>query len=217
MAKPEANNMDPISIEFETEIADLNDLLPINNPVVTGNDDMENLKNIEANAADQNKSFDDYYREVKDVVDKSKPNENFKANDYADKRWLAKDYSKEQEYIFKEESPAEKNSNPTDKNSNSKNTYAGNTIITYNLGGRKASRLPAPAYQCLGSGEVNIEINVNQKGVVTSITVLSTNTSLNEACLTEAARRAALSSKFAIDLKAPSSQKGTINYKFVQQ
>ena len=220
IAKPVIFTQESISIEFEPDQnieAELNQLV---SPSLTGIDDPENLKNIEGNAAEQNKSFDDYYREAKDVVDNSKPKENFKANDYADKRWLAKDYSKEQDFFLKENIPDNQNnssSNNNINNSNSKNTYAGNTIITYNLGGRKATRLPIPAYQCLGSGEVNIEIYVNQKGNITSVTVLSASTTLNENCLTEAAQKAALSSKFAIDLKASTSQKGTINYKFVQQ
>lgn len=215
ISQPEIPRQDSISIAFEPDKISEDELNQLMNPTL-GDDDPENLKNIEANAAEKNKSFEDYYREAKEVVDNSKPKENFKANDYEDKRWLAKDYSKEQDFFVKEEIPINQN-NSNSNNSNSKNTYAGNTIITYNLGGRKATRLPVPAYQCIGSGEVTIEINVNQKGVITSINVLSANTILNESCLTEAARKAAFNSKFAIDLKAPISQKGTINYKFVQQ
>lgn len=220
IAKPIISNKDLMSLELEPDLSAENELPQLTNPPLTGNDNTENLKNIEGNAAENNKSFEDYYREAKEVADNSKPKENFKANNYEDKRWLAKDYSKEQDFFSKEAIPNNKNNSNSEnskENSNSKNTYAGNTIITYNLGGRKATRLPIPAYECLGSGEVNIEINVNQKGIITSIAVLSASTTLNETCLTEAARNAALSSKFAIDLKAPNSQKGTINYKFVKQ
>lgn len=220
ITKPVISTQESISIEFESDPVTEDELSQLNNVPLTGNDNNEDLKNIEGNAAEANKSFEDYYREAKEVVDNSKPKENFKANDYADKRWLAKDYSKEKDFFLNEAIPnnqTNSNSDNSKTNSNSKNTYAGNTIITYNLGGRKATRLPIPAYQCLGSGEVNIEINVNQKGVITSVTILSSNTTLNESCLTDAAYKAALSSKFSIDLKAPASQKGTINYKFVKQ
>jgi len=218
IALPTVSKEDLITVEFAPEEVQQNiNLSNINNNIQTqGNDDFKDIKNIEANAGDKNKSFDDYYREVQNIVDKSKPDENFKANDYADKRWLAKDYSKEQGFIVQEEKQENKTNNSNDK-SNSKNTYAGKAIITYNLGGRKALRLPVPAYQCLGSGEVIIEIFVNQKGNVISAQIVSAKTTLNENCLSDASVKSAFSSKFAIDLKAPTSQKGTINYKFIGQ
>ena len=216
VTKPDIVNEEMVSLEITPELPEL---LPL--PELTDGsfqEDNSDLKNMESNAAETNKSFDDYYREVKDIVNQGNTKESFKANDYADQRWLAKDYSKDQTISINDDQPKNQKNNTNDKsNSNSKNTYAGNTIITYNLGGRKATRLPIPAYQCLGSGEVNIEINVNQKGLVTSVTVLSSNTTLSETCLSEAAQNAALSSRFTIDLKAPTSQKGTILYKFVKQ
>ena len=216
VAHPKVSPNEAITIEFQPE--PLNEMMipQLNEQIISGNDNYENLKNIESNAGDQNKSFDDYYREAKEDLNKITPKENFKANDYNDLRNLAKDYTKENGFEVKTDNPESKNNN-SNSDSNSKNTYAGNTVITYNLNGRKASKLPVPAYQCLGNGEVIIEINVNQKGLVTSVTVLSAKTSLNEDCLTEAARIAAQRSRFAIDLKAPTSQKGTIQYKFVQQ
>lgn len=216
VSRPEISSNNEITLELEQDPAPLTEteLSPVNN----GNNDNKDLKNIEANEGDQNKSFDDYYREAQDMVNHSSSKESFKANDYNDLRNLAKDYTKDyQVNINDDNNKKQTNQSSTSSNSNSKNTYAGNTVISYNLGGRKASRLPVPAYQCLGSGEVNIEINVNQKGLVTSVTVLSAKTSLNEDCLTEAASIAARKSRFAIDLKAPASQKGTINYKFIQQ
>lgn len=216
VAHPRISPNESITIEFAPDpITDI--MIPqMNEQNLTGDDDFEDLKNIESNAAEQNKSFDDYYREVKEIVNKTSPNEPFIANDYKDLRDLAKDYTKENGFEVKTETTKDQN-NSNSENTNSKNTYAGKTVITYNLGGRKASKLPVPAYQCLGNGEVIIEINVNQKGYVTSVIVISAKTSLNEDCLTEAARIAAQKSRFAIDLKAPASQKGTIHYKFVQQ
>jgi hypothetical protein len=216
ISKPEVIKEDLVSLEITPEIPELTPLPELNSESLQK--DNSELKNMESNSADANKSFDDYYREVKDVVNKGNSKESFKANDYADQRWLAKDYSKDQTININDDQPKDQKNNSNDKsNSNSKNTYAGNTIITYNLGGRKTTRLPIPAYECLGSGEVNIEISVNQKGIVTSVTILSSNTTLNETCLSDAARAAAISSRFAIDLKAPTTQKGTILYKFVKQ
>jgi hypothetical protein len=216
VTKPEVLKDDSVNLEITPDIPEF-----IPTPELTDDATEENnseLKNIESNAGDANKSFDDYYREAQNMVDHGTSKESFKANDYNDLRYLAKDYTKENSVEINENPTKDQKKNQNDKsNPNSKNTYAGNTIITYNLGGRKATKLPIPAYQCLGSGEVNIEIYVNQKGNVTSVTILSANTSLNESCLTEAAKNAALSSRFTIDLKAPASQKGTIKYEFVKQ
>lgn len=216
ISKPEIQSKTEMTVELAPDIEPIIPKTENTEPENTNTG--EDLKNIESNAGDQNKSFDDYYREAQDIVDKGSAKESFKANDYSDLRNLAKDYTKDFQVNINDDNknnPA--NPSSANSNNNSKNTYAGNTVISYNLGGRKASRLPVPAYQCLGSGDVNIEIWVNQKGQVTSVSILSANTTLNEDCLSEAARKAALNSRFAIDLKAPASQKGIINYKFVQQ
>lgn len=219
ISKPEIQKEEEISVELAPDIESLIQIPDPNDLQSQNNEDNSDLKNISANAADQNKSFDDYYREVENIVNNSKPKENFKANDYADKRWLAKDYSKENTIDLKDDIKENKttSNNNSSNNVKSNNTYAGKAIITYNLNGRKATKLPVPAYQCLGSGEVIIEITVNQKGIVSSAVIISSKTSLNEDCLADAAKKSALQSKFAIDLKASATQKGTINYKFVQQ
>ncbi|MBI5539119.1 MAG: hypothetical protein HY951_03615 [Bacteroidia bacterium] len=218
ISKPEFSTQDNMSVELAPE--DLPQIIPtpeLNN-LLNQDENNSDIKNVSANASDQNKSFDDYYKEVEKIVNNGKSQDNFKANDYADKRWLAKDYSKEEGYEVKDESKENQTvTTNTNNNNKSNNTYAGKAIITYNLNGRKATRLPVPAYQCLGSGEVIIEITVNQKGIVSSAVIVSSQTSLNEDCLADAAKRSALLSRFAIDLKAPTSQKGTINYKFVHQ
>ncbi len=215
MAKPSIKSENSFSIEFAPDMPSENKLIPDqNNLQNNGDESLENVKNVSSNQADKNKSFDDYYKEVENIVN-NKPNEKFVANDYADKRNLAKDYSKENEFVVEPENNLNKQT--TNNKNSSKNTYAGNAIVTYNLGGRKAVRLPVPAYQCLGSGNVVIEVLVNNMGVVKSATIISSNTTLNESCLSDAAFKSALISKFAIDLKASSLQKGTINYKFIGQ
>ncbi len=180
-----------------------------------GNENAD-LKNIAVNEGDNNRSSDDYYKEFQDIVGQNKGRSVFQAENYDDKRWLIKDYSKESEYIYKEEQ--DKNpENQTVNNKQSNNTYAGKTIISYNLNGRKATKLPIPSYQCMGSGEVIVDIIVNQKGNVTSAVVRNFTTPTGEACLPEAATNAALRSRFSIDLKASQQHKGYITYKFVAQ
>jgi len=94
--------------------------------------------------------------------------------------------------------------------------YRGPSVISYDLGGRRATRLPVPVYQCSGGGDVMVLIEVNRRGVVTSANIQTAN-SENNSCLHEAARRAALSSRFAVDSKAPEPQKGNIVYRFIAQ
>lgn len=217
MTKPVVVNETQFSIELAPAELQQNITTPENNNLQNNNDEnLKDVKNISSNEAEKNKSFDDYYNEVENVISKGKPKEKFVANDYADKRNLAKDYSKENGFVAQTDNNENK-INPNNSNSLSKNTYAGNAIITYNLGGRKAVRLPIPAYQCLGSGEVIIEVLVNKMGNVSSATIISANTSLNESCLSDAAVKASLLSKFTIDLKALNIQKGTISYKFIGQ
>ena len=41
--------------------------------------------------------------------------------------------------------------------------YSGPSVLEYELEGRKASRLPIPAYRCIGAGEVRINITVDKQ------------------------------------------------------
>jgi len=177
-------------------------------------EDNTDLKNIAVNQADNKKSSEDYYKEFQEIVDQAKGKPLYQAEDYEDKRWLIKDYSKE--FEFREEQN-DKNDNQSKKDKQSNNTYAGKTIISYFLDGRKATRLPVPSYQCIGSGEVIVDIAVNQNGKVVNATVRTFSTPTGDNCLPDAARNAAMRSRFSIDLKAPAQQKGYITYKFIAQ
>ncbi len=94
--------------------------------------------------------------------------------------------------------------------------YKGPSVMSYNLGGRKAVRLPVPVYQCDGGGDVTVTIEVNRQGRVTGATI-QTNVSANNTCLHEAAIRAALLSRFSVDSGASDPQKGNIVYRFIAQ
>jgi len=218
IAKPIINVQNSVSIEFEPEPPLPQNTETEQNNVQNNNDNnLQNVKNISSNDAEKNKSFNDYYKEAENMVNNTKAKDNFTANDYADKRYLAKDYSKDNSFFTSEANSNKEQNSTHNNNSASKSTYAGNAIITYNLKGRKAVRLPVPAYQCLGSGTVVIEVNVNNLGVVKSASIISSNTSLNEECLSNAALKAAQNSKFEIDLNSQPITKGTINYKFIGQ
>jgi outer membrane biosynthesis protein TonB len=95
-------------------------------------------------------------------------------------------------------------------------TYKGPSVLSYNLDGRKAMRLPVPVYQCRGGGNVTVRIEVDRRGYVVH-TDINTAASSPNTCLIEAARRAAQTSRFAIDSKAPERQQGHIVYRFIAQ
>jgi hypothetical protein len=95
-------------------------------------------------------------------------------------------------------------------------SYKGPSVLSYDLGGRKHLSLPLPVYQCYGGGDVIVQIEVNQRGYVTSVSI-QVSASVDNDCLYEAAKRAALRSRFTVDANAPASQKGNIVYRFMPQ
>jgi hypothetical protein len=95
-------------------------------------------------------------------------------------------------------------------------SYKGPSVLSYDLGGRKHLSLPLPVYQCLGGGDVTVQIEVNQRGYVTGVSV-QVSASVDNDCLYEAAKRAARRSRFMVDVNAPAKQKGNIVYRFIPQ
>ena len=94
--------------------------------------------------------------------------------------------------------------------------YSGPSVLTYELEGRKASRLPIPAYRCIGAGEVRINITVDKQGNVTGAKVDESSSS-SDGCLRSFAVRAARMSKFSMSSTAPDRQQGYIIYQFIAQ
>lgn len=94
--------------------------------------------------------------------------------------------------------------------------YSGPSVLTYELEGRKASRLPIPAYRCIGAGEVRINITVDKQGTVVGAKV-DEGSSSSDGCLRSFAVRAARMSKFSMSTTAPDRQQGYIIYQFVAQ
>lgn len=87
--------------------------------------------------------------------------------------------------------------------------------ITFNLSGRSAETLPKPTYPGQEEGIVVVQVTVDQNGVVTKAEAgVRGSTSLDTGLL-NAAKRAALSTRFNQDKNAPAFQTGTITYRFV--
>lgn len=94
--------------------------------------------------------------------------------------------------------------------------YSGPSVLSWSLDGRKASRLPIPAYRCYGAGEITVIITVNNRGDVVNAKV-DDGISSTDRCLHEFAIRAARLSKFSASAEAPARQMGTITYAFIAQ
>ena len=94
--------------------------------------------------------------------------------------------------------------------------YSGPSVLSYTLDGRKASKLPIPAYRCYAGGEVTVIIVVNPQGAVIGVEVKDDISSTDQ-CLRSFAVRAARLSKFSQSSTAPARQTGEIVYRFIAQ
>lgn len=133
---------------------------------------------------------------------------------YADAERLQQELSNG--YDIQEEDVAEPALSKTEEKKEEKAAYSGPSVVSYELGGRKASKLPIPAYRCLGAGEVTVLITVDNAGNVLNAKV-DESASSPDGCLRSFAVRAARLSKFSIDQKAPARQGGNIVYSFIAQ
>ena len=98
----------------------------------------------------------------------------------------------------------------------SESHYSGPSVVSYELDGRKASRLPIPAYRCMGAGMVTVIITVDPQGNVINAKIEDSMSS-PDACLRNFAVRAARLSKFSSSTSASPKQIGNIVYQFIAQ
>ena len=98
----------------------------------------------------------------------------------------------------------------------SQGSYNGPSVVSYELEGRKASRLSIPAYRCMGGGQVKVLITVNPKGEVIAAKIDEAESS-KDGCLRSFAVRAARLSKFSAKADAAPKQSGNIIYEFIAQ
>lgn len=74
--------------------------------------------------------------------------------------------------------------------------------------------LPRPSYNSQATGEVVVQVKVDQYGNVTEAIAGAEGTSVTDKTLWTAARNAALKAHFNMDASAPAVQSGTITYIF---
>lgn len=111
---------------------------------------------------------------------------------------------------------ASQQNEPAPKKEEKKQNYSGPSVVSYYLEGRKASKLPIPAYRCMGAGEVTVLITVDPSGAVTAAKVDETCSS-PDGCLRAFAIRAARLSRFSASPGADPKQSGNIVYQFIAQ
>jgi hypothetical protein len=178
--------------EFDRRLADYLEQARSNVPV-----------NLARNVEDE-LSTEKYVRELQQEMDENRPDS-----------WKeTQERLKELEEMAREElimDPAKDASQQESK------PYTGPTNIYYSLEHRHHLRLPVPVYQCQGSGLIEVRIVVDQQGRVVHADIAKQDSGTNEDCLAEAARKAALRTRFNIDYDAPARQAGSITYHFIAQ
>jgi hypothetical protein len=90
----------------------------------------------------------------------------------------------------------------------------GGSGMVANLNGRNPVYLQKPEFRIQKDGIVVVEITVNRSGKVVSATPGKQGSTITDATLYNAARKAALESKFNLKEDAPELQVGTITYHF---
>lgn len=199
-----------IMLEFEEESPEVEDLLQAPDPeferlVATYLD--ESRSNIPVNVArqlDEQLSTERYVEEIESELDAGR------SMDYQDLQERLRELEEIAEEDLVVEGEEEKPELPPEP-------FEGPTNIFYDLEFRYHIRLPVPVYQCEGSGIIEVKIAVDQQGRVVQAELDKPGNTFNEICLAEAAKRAALQTRFNSDFGAPVRQQGSITYHFIPQ
>jgi hypothetical protein len=166
----------------------------------------ENKSNVPVNLAtqvDQEISTDKYVQELENDLNANRPDE-----------WKeTEERLKELEELANEEISME----AEESEQSPPEPYDGPTNIYYKLEYRYHRILPVPVYKCQGSGVVVVNIVVDQQGRVVQTETEKPGETANEICLADAAKSAAMKTRFNRDLDAPVRQTGSITYHFIAQ
>jgi len=99
--------------------------------------------------------------------------------------------------------------------------FSGPTTITYEFLEEPRSRgkamLTIPVYRCQGSGVVRVEVMVAPDGSVRTAHIKGSIEGNDKVCFGDASLKAALSSRFRIELNSPAKHRALITYSFVAQ
>jgi TonB family protein len=172
----------------------------------------ENRSNIGVNTADN----------LKEEISTEKFQEQFQRELSASKAQAAYNNMSQPSSANPDEQPEDKDGIAADEQlkkqqQGKEKIFKGITNIYFELSGRHSLYMPVPVYMCQGSGKVLLEIEVDQRGLVSLVTINKKESYADE-CLHQAAIDAARKSRFNADYqKSPVKQKGTITYMFVAQ
>lgn len=213
-----AEDTEIITVEFEeiemTENEEELITLPVTSieKILQGDNEMLNIARNLSSKSEQTINRQDYIDMVKEELIK---NGQLGEDNFIDEQKKMPETGDEK--LAMEQEKPKTSKEDKQKESQEMANYKGPTRIYYDLGGRNHLYLPIPIYLCEGSGKVALSIYVNQKGVVEEAKVISGESTTNDPCLVETAVSTALISKFAPDMNAPKTQRGTLTYHFVAQ
>ncbi len=179
-------------IEFERYVADYLEDARSNIPV-----------NV-AERVDEQLSTDRYVDEVQDELDENR-NEDWLKSQERLKDLLD---SRSEDMVVE---------NEEEQSSVEPGKFEGKTNIFYSLENRYHLRLPVPVYKCEGEGVVEVQILVDQRGLVVQAQVPDLGSTMNDICLAGSAKEAAMKTRFNSNFNAPLRQQGTITYYFQAQ
>ncbi len=99
----------------------------------------------------------------------------------------------------------------------SEGAFKGETNISYRLENRYDTYIYVPVYLCQYGGSVTVAILVDQSGKVVKTKLDNSSATTKDACLREAALKAANRMRFNQSSSAPSLQKGSVTFIFQAQ
>jgi hypothetical protein len=214
MPDPEISLSIPLDdIEFDPEIMKMMDL-----------DKTQPSEEIYNLAADQNdtreKSYDDF--STQEIDDQVEFDAKQLEQQYFDEWAATHDKGDNGSTADIELDKDKNNKNPNEiNNSNIKtdgsNAFAGSVMVSFNLKDRKAHSLPKPGYTCNSSGTVVIDIKVDKNGGMRTATYNPSKSRGADECMISKALKYARKSRFNLSNSAPSTQSGSITYKFVSK
>ncbi len=182
--------------------------------ILQGDEEMLNIARNLANRPDEQIDPSKYIDKVKEELISSGK---LGADNYIDEQKRLKEMNGDEKIALQEETPKKTDEENTEESRRMAANYQGPTRIYYDLTGRTHTYLPIPIYKCQGSGKVVLAIVVNQKGLVTSASIISTESTTSDPCLTDTAVKTALISRFNADFSSPKEQVGSLTYHFVAQ
>lgn len=106
---------------------------------------------------------------------------------------------------------------PDEEPDKKREAYTGASVLSWQLDGRSASKLPPPSYKCYNAGTVTVIISVNHAGKVVAAKVQEGSSS--DRCLRDQSVIYAKRARFngTNDPAIPDPQTGNITYEFIAQ